>query len=185
MAKQAVNVFVFGAGASDHLKAPLMKDFIYSGINLLCDDKSVLKNDISVDSFRLVVQFLDDLNGTQLMSKIKEAVKYNEITPRYYIPNTTIEDLLTFVDLGLANQESWRPSFKSLQRALYDFIFETLDNKISKLPSLSRDDDSWSRSSDSLPCKKVRQKLESFFAKVVSEIVYYESFEEYCEEKLT
>jgi len=114
-----VNVYVFGAGASAHLEAPLTKDFLREGFSLLCYPE----NEVSKEAFRLAAQLIDKLYGSQLEKYVKDPY-----SGYLRVPPVNIEELLSFVDLGRRRGEKWLP-FKDLQSALYEFIFTTLEQK--------------------------------------------------------
>ena len=114
-----VNVYVFGAGASAHLEAPLTKDFLREGFSLL----RYPENEVSKEAFRLAAQLIDKLYGSQLEKYVKDPY-----SGYLRVPPVKIEELLSFVDLGRRRGEKWLP-FKDLQSALYEFIFTTLEQK--------------------------------------------------------
>lgn len=118
MNNRTVNVFVFGAGASFHVGLPLAKDLLIEGFNLLLETKY----SVSSESFMKVANFLDRLYGCE----VEACIKNRAVVSERQLPSVSIEELLTFVELGITNQETWLP-FGNLRRALHDFIFETLD----------------------------------------------------------
>jgi hypothetical protein len=123
MNTRRLNVYVFGAGASCHAGAPLTKDFLERGFDLLC---TTPKPDIPRDNFIRIAKLLDALYGSKLLKIIEEAIrKYEVLNLGYEIPEVTIEELLSFVDIAISNQERWMP-FDELKEALHDFIFETI-----------------------------------------------------------
>lgn len=116
-----VNVYIFGAGASKHLGAPLTKEFIPKGFSLLRFSEAY---DVPEESFRMVAHLIDRLYGTGLEKYVEDA--RSRVREYYSIPAINIEDLLSFVDLGLRRCETWLP-FENLQRALLEVIFTTLE----------------------------------------------------------
>ncbi|CAD7781208.1 hypothetical protein BLFGPEAP_02761 [Candidatus Methanoperedenaceae archaeon GB50] len=127
MKSRKVNVYVFGAGASVHLEAPVTKDFVYKGFSLYRDAKKHGIYEIKDDRpFRLTAQLIDRLYGTNLEKLINDPLPDNYLTSINYLSSINIEELLSFVDLGRRGGEKWLP-FKEFQRALYEFIFTTLE----------------------------------------------------------
>lgn len=125
MNNRFVNVFVFGAGASVHAGASLTKNFLDDGFNLLCQAEP---SEVSFESFKKIANLLDVLYGCQLVNQIDTAIQnHYALIPDLKLPTVTIEELLTYVELGISNQQTWLP-FEDLRQALHDFIFETLDN---------------------------------------------------------
>ncbi|MBI3467057.1 MAG: SIR2 family protein [Planctomycetes bacterium] len=124
------NVYVFGAGASKHVGGPLTCSFLLEGFSSRCFDSCGDMPDIPAESaakFERVAELVDLLYGSEISSALGNAV--NDGCLRFCpsaMPACTVEDLLTFVDLAVANEESWLP-FDEYQAALHDFIFETLD----------------------------------------------------------
>jgi len=116
-----VNVYIFGAGASKHLGAPLTKEFISKGFSLLPFRGAY---GVSEENFRMVAHLIDMLYGTKLEKYVKDV--HSPFREHYTIPAINIEDLLSFVDLGLRGGETWLP-FENLKRALLEFIFTTLE----------------------------------------------------------
>jgi len=127
-----VNVYVFGAGASKHVGAPLTKDFVAEGFSLLSMTDSHGKSiyPLSMQKFILVAKFIDRLYGSKLEMDVKKALNSKHVVPYFPIPSINIEDLLSFVDLALRRREKWQP-FEELQDALHEFIFTTLEQKTS------------------------------------------------------
>lgn len=124
MSNRKLNVYVFGAGASSHAKAPLATELLKAGFDLICEAEP---SQISIESRRTVAALLDTLYGSKLVSKIEEAIQNRYLyllDPKF--PSVTIEELLSFVDIGISNNETWLP-YKELQQALYDFVFETIE----------------------------------------------------------
>lgn len=122
-----VNVYVFGAGASVHVDAPLTKDFLFDGFSLLPFPGAY---DVSTRKFRMVAQLIDRLYGSKLETYIEDALGPDHIWRPFDIPSVNIEDLLSFVDLALRRGEAWL-SFAELQDALHEFIFTTLEQTTS------------------------------------------------------
>jgi hypothetical protein len=118
-----VNVYVFGAGASVHVGAPLTKDFLFEGFSLLPFPDAY---DVSTQKFRMVAQLIDRLYGSRLETYVKDALSPDHIWRPSDIPSVNIEELLSFVDLGLRRGEAWLP-FGDLQDALHEFVFTTLE----------------------------------------------------------
>ncbi|MGA9350749.1 MAG: SIR2 family protein [Anaerolineae bacterium] len=118
-----VNIYVFGAGASKHVGAPLTKDFLSEGFWLLPFPDAY---DVSTRKFRMVAQLIDRLYGSRLETYTEDALGPDHIWRPFDIPSVNIEDLLSFVDLGLRHRETWLP-FEGLQDALHEFIFTTLE----------------------------------------------------------
>jgi len=118
-----VNVYVFGAGASKHVEAPLTGDFLFKGFSLL---PYLGPYDVSTQKFRLVARFVDRLYGSKLETYVEDALGPDHIWRPSEIPSVNIEDLLSFVDLALRRGETWL-CFKDVQDALYEFIFTTLE----------------------------------------------------------
>ncbi|RMF69687.1 MAG: hypothetical protein D6743_01425 [Calditrichaeota bacterium] len=150
MERRKVHVYVFGAGASVHLGAPLTKDFLVEGFNLLSFSLSNnLNPELSTDSFRHVAEFLDALYHTNLSQKVKDGMNNNLIFLDSWFPKVTIEEILTFVDLGIDNGQRWKPSFEMLRDSIHDVIFETLDYSTGRPRSFHRNEDgTWSRQRD-------------------------------------
>lgn len=125
MSNRKVNVYVFGAGASVHVGGPLTKDFLSEGFSKLC---AGYRDYISEESFHKVACLIDTLYGSQIVAEIDRAVSKNLICiSDSSIPQVTIEELLTYIDIALSNKESWLP-FEELRQAVHNFIFETLDS---------------------------------------------------------
>jgi len=125
-----VNVYVFGAGASVHVDAPLTKDFVAKGFLLLpiTDGHGKSIYDLSMQKFMIVAKLIDRLYGSRLEMHVKEALSNSEhvVVPSFPTPSVNIEDLLSFVDLALRRCETWLP-FAEIQDALHEFIFTTLE----------------------------------------------------------
>ena len=117
-----VNVYVFGAGASKHVGAPLTKDFLSEGFQLLLFPDF---HDVSTQKFRAVAKLVDRLYGSGLETYVVKQAP-DHIWGLSQIPSVNIEDLLSFVDLALRRGETWLP-FEELQDALHEFIFTTLE----------------------------------------------------------
>ena len=117
MKGRKVNVYVFGAGASVHLEAPVTKEFLYRGFSLLRNSQY----EVSKEAFRLTALLIDKLYGSQLEKYVKDPY-----SGYLRVPAVNIEELLSFVDFGCRGGEKWLP-FKEFQRALYEFIFTTLE----------------------------------------------------------
>ena len=124
MEGRKVNVYVFGAGASVHLEAPVTKDFVYKGFSLFRDAKVHGSYKIQDGPFRLTAQLIDRLYGTNLEKLINDPLSYHNL--KHEVSPINIEELLSFVDLGRRRKDEWLP-FKEFQRALYEFIFTTLE----------------------------------------------------------
>ena len=117
MKDRKVNVYVFGAGASVHLGAPVTKEFLYEGFSLLRNSQY----EVSKEAFRLTALLIDKLYGSQLEKYVKDP--YSDYLR---VPAVNIEELLSFVDFGCRRKDEWLP-FKEFQRTLYEFIFTTLE----------------------------------------------------------
>jgi len=126
MKGRKVNVYVFGAGASAHLGAPVTKEFMYQSFCLFRDAKVHGSYKIQDRPFRLTAQLIDKLYGTNLEKLINDPLPDNYLTSINYLSSINIEELLSFVDFGCRGGEKWLP-FKEFQRALYEFIFTTLE----------------------------------------------------------
>ena len=61
MEGRKVNVYIFGAGASVHLGAPVTKDFMYQGFSLFRDAKVHGSYKIQDKPFRLTAQLIDSI----------------------------------------------------------------------------------------------------------------------------
>jgi len=123
---EKVNVYVFGAGASKHVGAPLTKDFLWEGFSLLRFPDAY---DVSTQKFRIVAKLVDTLFGSGLETYVEDALDHHVGRPSE-IPSVNIEDLLSFVDLALRRGETWL-HFEDLQDALHEFIFTTLEQTTS------------------------------------------------------
>ncbi len=147
MIEKSLNVIVFGAGASYHIGAPLTNQLLYKGFNLLDQDNS---KELSIESFRKVATFIDVLYGSTVSIILEQMIRGDQIfLQNDWIPSVTLEELFTFIDIGISNGQGWIPPFKELQSAMYDFIFETLDYKTDRSNGLQfHDDGTFSRSHD-------------------------------------
>lgn len=128
MNNRTVNVFVFGAGASSHVGLPIAKNLLIEGFNLLL----ITRQSVSFESFRKIANLIDTLYGTHIEANIQDRHPLSDLhlpsvkRKNLCEPSVTIEELLTFVELGISRQETWL-HFEELRHALHDFIFETLD----------------------------------------------------------
>lgn len=121
-------VFVFGAGASKHAGGPLIKDFMFEGMWYLCNQQTY---NISAESFHKVFELVDAFYGTQFVDEIDSAIEKNcaQIQDGDKLHGISIEHLLSYIDL--AESENNQPrnlnrSYANYKKALYDFIFETI-----------------------------------------------------------
>jgi len=131
-----VNVYVFGAGASKHVGAPLTKDFLWEGFSSLLLNPEIAKE--RGQQFYTVAQLIDRLYGTRLQRCIKDSRDAGNLLPPRLddlVSSVNIEDLLSFVDLALLREETWLDDLEDIQDALHVFIFTTLEYTIS--PSYS------------------------------------------------
>ena len=123
MANPSNDVYVFGAGATKALGGPLSGEFLSLGFYALCAQDLVK---VPADSFYKVARLIDTLYGSNVESEVREAAS-KRIGIRPDLPDgITIEELLTFVELGIENHDSWM-DFDVYKLALQDFIFETLE----------------------------------------------------------
>jgi len=123
---ERVNLYVFGAGASKHVGAPLTKDFLWEGFSLLPFPDAY---DVSTQKSKIVAKLVDTLCGSGLETCVQDALDHHVWRPSE-IPSVNIEDLLSFVDLAVRRGETWLP-FEDLQDALHEFIFTTLEQTTS------------------------------------------------------
>ncbi len=124
--RRKVNVYVFGAGASVHVGGPLTKEFVEKGVYMLCNEE-LFK--ISHESFRKVVQFIDILYNKNISAEVqtvKQKRLINVSDSFSFLCNVSIEDLLSFIDIGINSAKDKWLLYSEIQSALYDFIFETL-----------------------------------------------------------
>jgi hypothetical protein len=131
-----VNVYVFGAGASKHVGAPLTRDFLWEGFSSLLLNPDIAKE--RGQQFDTVAQLIDRLYGTRLQRCIKDSRDAGYLLPpQLYdlVSSVNIEDLLSFVDLALLREETWLDDLEDIRDALHVFIFTTLEYTIS--PSYS------------------------------------------------
>ena len=84
-----VNVYVFGAGASVHVKAPLTRDFLREGFSLLPTPAIYDIYKEREQQFGTVAELIDRLYGTRLQECIKDARRDGFLYP------PGIDDLLT------------------------------------------------------------------------------------------
>lgn len=133
------NVFVFGAGASFHAGGPLTQDFIERGFDYLCNNELYA---ISTDSFFRVVDLIDILYGTKLRTEVEYAIENNEVylNDPSILRDISIEDLLSFVDLGSGSGDNWLP-YEQYRNDLHSFIFETLQTATTHSDYLSLNQD--------------------------------------------
>jgi SIR2-like domain len=123
-------VFVFGAGASKDSGGPLIHDFMFQGMFYLCD-QGAYSGDITVPSFRKVFALVDLLYGTSFIAELDQASRQGvcNIESMDKLLNVSIEDLLTFIDLGISQggiSEPRKLDYHDYKKALDDFIFETI-----------------------------------------------------------
>jgi len=116
-----VNIYVFGAGASKHVGAPLTNDFLSKGFSLRPFPDAY---EVSEEKFRMVAQLIDRLYGSKLEKYAEDARR--RIWGPDSIPPVNIEDLLSFVKLALRRGETWL-AFGNFEEALHEFIFTTLE----------------------------------------------------------
>jgi NAD-dependent SIR2 family protein deacetylase len=137
-------VFVFGAGASKDAGGPLIRDFMLQGMFYLCNQDAY--NEITTSSFRAVFELVDLLYGTSLITELNEAMKQGlcHIESTNILKDVSVEDILSFIDLGLAHKAaSEYPSldYQSYKKALDDFIFETIQLETTHSDSFSTNTD--------------------------------------------
>jgi hypothetical protein len=125
-------VFILGAGASKDAGGPLMRDFMFEGMSYLCNQD--LYDEITVKSFRRVFELVDLLYGTSFIADLEQGRRERSycIKSMHKLQDVSIEDILSFVDLGMApGAEPGYPAldYPDYRKALHDFIFETIQLK--------------------------------------------------------
>jgi len=117
------DVYVFGAGASKHVGAPLANEFVEEGFNRAADSKLW---SVNRQTFMDALELIDIVCSTTLCQTLEDAP--TDLMPGMPLdrkPWANIEELLTFVQSAIDNGETWR-DFPYLRDCLHDFIFQTL-----------------------------------------------------------
>lgn len=122
-------IFVFGAGASKHAGGPLIRDFMFNGMDYLCNRD--IYDDITITSFSKVFELVDLLYGTSFIAELDLAARQRlcHIESSDKLLNISVEDLLSFIDLGLSHagdSKHHKLDYFAYKKAIDDFIFETI-----------------------------------------------------------
>lgn len=173
-----VNVYIFGAGASKHVGAPLIKDFLLEGFFLLLNAETY---EVRAQQFAMVAKLIDTLYGTRLQECIKDARRdgflyttrigdllTTQISDEDDRVVTCIKALLSSADscenLAQLYEETWLPSEdEDCQEVLHKFIRErTLIPLVNIEDLLSFVDIALLRKETWLPFEEIRGALHEF-----------------------